>query len=56
MTPGHMVGTVVLDSPEDPTLTLSGTIDNQTASAWYGYQINVIMSIPFTFVYSRSQR
>ncbi len=48
--PGHMVGYVTLDSAEDPILTLNGTINNQTASAWYGYQINVIMSIPFTFV------
>ncbi|HOX55716.1 MAG TPA: hypothetical protein P5205_08830 [Candidatus Paceibacterota bacterium] len=47
--PAHMVGWVELDSDVDPTLTLSGTVENDTGNAWYGYQINVRMDLPFTF-------
>jgi hypothetical protein len=45
-----MVGTVTTDRPLDPTLTLSSTINNDTGFAWLGYQVNVYMSVPFSFV------
>lgn len=46
----QLFGQVRTDSPEDPVLTLNGTVLNNTTSSWLGYQINVLMSIPFTFV------
>lgn len=46
----QVFGGVETDSLEDPVLTLNGTVLNNTTGAWVGYQINVLMSIPFTFV------
>jgi hypothetical protein len=47
---GHMLGTIETDSALDPTLTLSGTLGNNTGGNWVGYQINVIMGTSFSFV------
>jgi hypothetical protein len=33
-----------------PTLTQSITVNNDSGYLWSGYQVNVIMSVPFTFV------
>jgi hypothetical protein len=49
-TVGHMEGTIQTDSELDPVLTLGGSIVNDTSGAWWGYQIKVAMSVPFTFV------
>jgi hypothetical protein len=48
--PGHMLGWVDTDTATDPTLTLASGIDNDTAFAWIGYQVNVIMPNTFSFV------
>ena len=48
--PGQMNGWVKTDSPDDPTLTLSGAVDNDTGFAWTSYQVNVYMSVLFSFV------
>jgi hypothetical protein len=45
-----MVGTVDTDTPLDPTLILSSAVDNDTGFAWNGYQVNVVMSVPFNIV------
>ena len=45
-----MVGGVQTTSESDPTLTLSSAVNNDTGGAWIAYQVNVIMSIPFSFV------
>jgi hypothetical protein len=47
--PAHMVGTITTDTLADPTLTLGSAVENDTGLAWIGYQVNVIMSVPFTF-------
>lgn len=44
-----MLGWVETTDPLDPTLTLSSAVENDTGQAWIGYQVNVIMSVPFTF-------
>ena len=44
----QMVATINTDTPADPTLTLSSAVNNDTAFAWNGYQVNVVMSVPFT--------
>jgi hypothetical protein len=36
---GQVLGAVVTDSELDPTLTLSGAMDNDTDFAWTGYQV-----------------
>jgi hypothetical protein len=45
----RMVGTVDTDTLGDPTLTLSSSVNNDTSEAWIGYQVNVVMSVPFSF-------
>jgi hypothetical protein len=47
---GHMLGLIQTSDPLDPTLTLSGAVNNDTGGAWIGYTINVIMSTNFSFV------
>jgi hypothetical protein len=49
-TPGHMLGWVQTTDPTDPTLTLGSAVNNDSGQAWISYQVNVIMSTPFTFV------
>ena len=48
--PAHMLGWITTDTPDDPTLTLGSSIDNDTGGMWIGYQVNVVMSVPFSFV------
>jgi len=48
--PGHMVGTIQTSGGEDPTLTLSSSIVNDTNFAWTAYTVNVYMSSTFTIV------
>jgi hypothetical protein len=45
-----MLGWVQTSDPTDPTLTLGSSVNNDSGQAWIGYQVNVIMSTPFTFV------
>jgi hypothetical protein len=45
-----MAGTVDTDTPLDPTLILNSSVDNDTGFAWNGYQVNVVMSVPFNIV------
>lgn len=47
--PAHMVGWADATDPLDPTLTLGSSVNNDSGLTWLGYQVNVIMSIPFTF-------
>ncbi|MGD0614735.1 MAG: PEP-CTERM sorting domain-containing protein [Verrucomicrobiota bacterium] len=48
--PAHVLGTITTDTEADPTLTLASGVDNDTGFAWTGYQVNVVMSNPFTIV------
>jgi hypothetical protein len=45
-----MLGWAQTDTTADPTLYLGSSVDNDTGGMWIGYQVNVIMSVPFTFV------
>lgn len=45
-----MVGAVNTSDALDPTLTLSSGVNNDTSFAWLGYQVNVYMAVPFSFV------
>jgi len=45
-----IAGNIYLNSPGDPTLTLANSINNDSGNLWIGYQVGVVMSIPFTFV------
>jgi len=47
--PGHMLGWVQTTDPLDPTLFLGSSVNNDTAGAWIGFQVNVAMAVPFTF-------
>ena len=49
MNAARIVGTYTTDSPGDPTLFLGSSVDNDTGYVWDSYQVNVIMSVPFTF-------
>ena len=46
----RMVGDIYTDTIADPTLTISSSVNNDTGFAWNGYQVNVVMSAPFSFV------
>jgi hypothetical protein len=46
--PGHMAGTILTDTPVDPSLVLSGVVDNDTGFSWNGYRIRVYMDRAFT--------
>jgi PEP-CTERM motif len=48
--PGHMLAWVDTTDTVDPSLTLGNSINNDTTIPWIGYQVNVIMNVPFTFV------
>jgi hypothetical protein len=47
--PAHMLGWMDATDPLDPTLTLGNSVNNDSGLTWLGYQVNVIMSIPFSF-------
>jgi hypothetical protein len=46
--PGHMLGTVLTDSPLDPTLILTTDDTNGTSFAWTAYDVSVSMPNIFT--------
>jgi hypothetical protein len=46
--PGHMTIDVLADSPGDPTLKLSNSIDNDTSFAWTQFTVNLTMGVGFT--------
>jgi len=46
---GSLVGTIFTDTPDDPTLTLGSSVNNDTSGSWIGYQVNVIMAQTFSF-------
>jgi hypothetical protein len=48
--PGKMLGWVQTSDPSDPTLTLGSAVNNDSGQAWIGYQVDVVMINPFTFV------
>ena len=45
---GMMGGTITTDSPNDPSLVINGEVDNDTATAWIGYDITVYMNRNFS--------
>ena len=45
--PGHMVGTLYADTPEDPTLIIRNILDNDTDFTWYSYSIAVSLNKSF---------
>jgi hypothetical protein len=45
---GVLAGTIFADTPSDPSLTIGGSVDNDTGFAWSGYQIRIFMDRPFT--------
>jgi hypothetical protein len=45
-----MNGWIQTSGPEDPTLTLSSSINNDTNFVWTDYHVNVYMNQPFTIV------
>lgn len=46
---GHIAGYFTTDTPTDPTLALSHSIDNDTAFDWGDYHVKVTMSQMFSF-------
>jgi PEP-CTERM motif len=46
--PAHALVDITLDSPEDPAARFTKDVDNETASAWNGYVINVIKNASFS--------
>ena len=46
--PGHLVLGVLTDSPEDPTLNISNSIDNETDFAWTKFTVNLTMAVSFS--------
>ena len=45
----RLSGSILTDTPADPTLTLGSTVNNDTGNPWLGYKVNVVMDQPFTF-------
>ncbi|HTQ52648.1 MAG TPA: hypothetical protein VMJ12_18210 [Candidatus Acidoferrales bacterium] len=48
--PAQMSGTITTSDPQDPTLTIANTIDNDSAFPWTGYIVNVSMGTSFTIL------
>jgi hypothetical protein len=46
--PGHLLLSVLADSPTDPTLKISNSIDNDSTFAWTQFTVNVYMAVNFT--------
>jgi hypothetical protein len=46
---GDLTGTITTDTPSDPTLSTSQSINNDGASPWVGYQVAIAMNSPFSF-------
>jgi hypothetical protein len=47
-TPGHLLLDVYTDSPDDPTLKIDNSIDNDTGFAWTQFTVNLTMNVSFT--------
>jgi hypothetical protein len=45
----RMGGEIWTDTVLDPTLTLNNAVNNDTGFMWIGYQVNVVMTVPFSF-------
>jgi hypothetical protein len=45
--PGHLILNVLTDSPDDPTLKLSNSINNDSSFAWTAVTVNLYMAVPF---------
>lgn len=45
--PGHMVGWFETDTPEDPTIRLINSIDNETDFVWTVFTVNIVLGNPF---------
>jgi hypothetical protein len=50
--PGHVLGTIDTDSPEDPTITLDNSLDNDTAFTWTAFRVNVQLNHVFSILTS----
>jgi hypothetical protein len=46
--PGRIIGAFYTDTPDDPTVKVMNSIDNDTDFDWTGYHVNVSMDRPFT--------
>jgi hypothetical protein len=46
--PGHLILNVLTDSPDDPTLNVNNSIDNETDFAWTEFTVNLTMAVPFS--------
>ena len=46
----RMSGTITTDTIGDPNLFLGASVNNDTANAWNGYRVNVVMNVLFNFV------
>lgn len=46
--PGHILGDIITDSEQDPSMTLSHLINNDTGSPWTDYHVKVTMNKTFT--------
>jgi hypothetical protein len=47
-TPGHLILNVLTTSPEDPTLKISNSIENDSTFAWTQFTVNLYMAVQFT--------
>ena len=47
-TPGHLILNVLTDSPDDPTLKISNSIENDSTFAWTQFTVNLYMGVQFT--------
>lgn len=48
--PAHILGTIDTDTTDDPTLTITSAVDNDTFFAWTAYHVNIYMSQNFSIV------
>jgi hypothetical protein len=46
--PGHVIFDVLTDSPDDPTLKINNSIDNDTSFAWTQFTVNIYMATNFS--------
>jgi hypothetical protein len=46
--PGHILATILTDTPLDPSLTIDNAIDNDTSFDWTSYVVDVFLNKNFT--------
>ncbi len=46
--PGHLILNVLTTGPEDPTLNINNSINNDSSFAWTAFTVNLTMAVPFT--------